>query len=241
MHTAKTIRGPRAGKSVLGNLAQSSIGAKWMMAVTGALFFFWLILHVAGNLQIFRGAAVLNKYAAFLAEEPLLLWGQRVGLFVVVVLHVCAGLRLWYLNRDARAERYAAGYRYRRATWITRTMAYTGVLLLAFILFHLAHFTLGWVYPSEFKNVHGGGIADVYSMMVSSFSRGGIVAIYVAGMALLALHLSHGIWSAFQTMGLNGKRWTPFALQGGRAAAVILAAAFAAIPIAVLIGFIQHS
>ncbi|HEY0839962.1 MAG TPA: succinate dehydrogenase cytochrome b subunit [Vulgatibacter sp.] len=240
MHTAKTIGGPRAGKSVLGDLARSSIGAKWMMAITGALFFFWLILHVVGNLQVFRGAAILNQYAAFLANEPVLLWGQRVGLLVVVVLHVCAGLRLWYLNRNARSERYAAGYRYRRATWITRTMAFTGLLLLAFILFHLAHFTTGWVFPAEFKNTFGGGIADVYAMMVSSFQRGGIVAIYVVGMALLALHLSHGIWSAFQTLGLNGKRWTPFALQAGRAAAVVLAAAFASIPIAILIGIVRH-
>jgi len=240
MHTAKTIGGPRAGKSVLGDLARSSIGAKWLMAVTGGLFFLWLILHVAGNLQIFRGPEVVNSYAAFLSNEPLLLWGQRIGLFVVVVLHICAGLRLWYLNRNARAERYAAGYRYRRATWITRTMAFTGLLLLAFILFHLAHFTFGWVYPAEFKPMNASGIADVYAMMFGSFQRGGIVAIYVVGMALLALHLSHGIWSAFQTMGLNGKRWTPFALQGSRAAALILAAAFASIPIAVLIGMVRH-
>ncbi|HWV39292.1 MAG TPA: succinate dehydrogenase cytochrome b subunit [Vulgatibacter sp.] len=241
MHTAKTIDGPHAGKSVLGNLARSSIGAKWVMAVTGGLFVLWLLLHLAGNLQIFRGAEPLNAYGALLAKEPMLLWGQRIGLFVVVILHVAAGLRLWYLNRNARTQRYAAGYRYRRATWVTRTMAFSGLLLLAFILFHLAHFTFGWVYPSEFKPMaEGSGIADIYTMMVGSFRRGGIAAIYVLAMALLAMHLSHGIWSALQTMGLNGKRWTPFALQGSRAAAAIIAAAFAAIPIAVLIGIIRH-
>lgn len=236
MQSGATTTGPRAGKSVFGRVAQSSIGAKWVMAVTGTLFVLWLILHLVGNLQVFKGAEVYNGYAAFLANEPVLLWGQRGLLLIVVVLHVAAGLRLAYLNRQARPERYAAGYRYRRATWITRTMMYTGLLLLAFILFHLAHFTFGWVFPSEFKQLSAAGIPDVHRMMTTSFQNGGIVAIYVFGMALLALHLSHGIWSAVQTYGLNGKRWTPFALNLGRVLAIVIALAFAAMPIAILAG-----
>ncbi len=236
MHSGSTISGPRADKTILGRVAESSIGAKWVMAVTGVLFVLWLILHLVGNLQVFKGAEIFNGYAAFLANEPALLWGQRLFVFVIVVLHVSAGLRLWYLNRKARPQAYQA-YRYRKATWITRTMAYTGLLLLAFILFHLAHFTLGWVIPSEFKSMSGQGVPDVFHMVVASFERGGIVAIYVVGMALLALHLSHGIWSAIQTLGLNGRRWTPFAVQAGRVIAVMIAAAFVAIPIGILLGF----
>jgi len=232
--------GPRAGKSVLGSLARSSVGAKWMMGITGALFVGWLLLHLAGNLQVFAGAEKLNGYAALLSGEPMLLWGQRLFLLVVVFLHVAAGLRLAYLNRQARQDRYQAGYRFRRAGLASRLMPYTGVVLLAFILFHLAHFTFGWVPPVDKALMDGSGNPDVYTMMVSSFVLPGLVVIYVVGMALLALHLSHGLWSMVQTFGLNGERWTPFALQAGKLLAVLIALAFAAMPLAILAGMVSN-
>ncbi|AKU91016.1 succinate dehydrogenase cytochrome b subunit [Vulgatibacter incomptus] len=235
MHSGATTTGPRAGKSVIGRVAQSSVGAKWVMGVTGALFVFWLLLHLGGNLQVFKGAEIYNGYAAFLANEPALLWGQRLFVLVIVVLHVLAGMRLFYLNKKARPQGYQ-GYRYRKATWITRTMPYTGLLLLAFILFHLAHFTLGWVFPGDYAMVDALGRHDIYTNMIRSFSIGGIVVIYVVGMFLLALHLSHGVWSAIQTFGLNGRRWTPFAIQAGRILSAIIAAGFASIPVAILLG-----
>jgi succinate dehydrogenase / fumarate reductase cytochrome b subunit len=233
------ISGPRKGKSVLGWFAESSIGAKWVMAVTGILFFLWLVAHLLGNLQVFAGQAAINYYAGLLHKEPVILWGQRVGLFIVVVLHVAAGIRLSYLNRKARPERYQKAYKYRSANPLSRTMIYTGVVLLAFIVFHLVHFTFGGVLPSEYGLVDPEGRMDVFTMMVRGFQHGWVVLIYLVGMALLAFHLSHGAWSSVQTLGLNGNRWTPFALKAGPVVAVLLTAAFASIPIAIAIGIVQ--
>lgn len=240
MHPGSVVRGPRAGQSVLGRVAQSSVGAKWVMAITGLLFVLWLALHLMGNLQVFKGWEIYNGYAAFLQNEPALLWGQRLFVLVILVLHVAAAVRLTSLNKAARGPQGYQGYRYRRATWITRAMPYTGVLLFMFIVFHLAHFTGGRVFPAEFALQDALGRHDIWAIMVLSFSRPAIVAIYAAGMVFLGLHLSHGIWSAIQTFGLNGKRWTPFALGLGRALSVVIAAAFISIPLSILLGIVAR-
>lgn len=222
-------------RSVLGRWVRSSIGAKWVMAVTGILFFAWLVLHLIGNLAVFGGQENFNAYANFLHEQPLLLWGQRLGLIPIVVLHILAGIRLSQLNRQARPERYQ-GYRYREAGLASRLMLVSGLIVLAFLVFHLLHLTFGAIFPGEFAQSTGEGPRDVYSMVVAGFSRPWVVAAYVIPLALVALHLSHGIWSALQTMGLYGTRWTPFARQASVIIAVLLAMGFISIPVAILIG-----
>lgn len=235
MNSSASTSGPRAGKSMLGHLAQSSIGAKWVMGITGGLFVGWLVLHLLGNLQVFKGGEIYNGYAAFLAHEPALLWGQRLFLAAIVALHVTSGIRLARLNAAARPHRYE-GYRYRKATWITRAMPITGVILLVFLLFHLAHFTLGWVGSENFGLLDAKGNHDIFTNVTRSFGRPEVAAIYVGAMALLGLHLSHGVWSATQTFGLYGRRLTPTTVRVGRIVAVIIAAAFASIPLAILSG-----
>lgn len=235
MRSTASASSPRAGVSVLGGIARSSIGAKWVMGVTGALFIGWLILHLGGNLQVFRGGETFNGYAAFLANEPALLWGQRAFLLGIVTLHVAAGLRLWRLNKAARPQGYQ-GYRYRKATWVTRAMPFTGILLLAFLVFHLGHFTLGWVLPENFGLTDANGNSDIFTNVVSSFQRPEVAGVYIGAMVLLGLHLSHGVWSALQTFGLYGRRWTPLTLRAGRVVAFAIAAAFAIIPLAILMG-----
>lgn len=240
MNPATNSTAPRTRRSVLGNFVRSSIGAKWVMAITGVLFLLWLIGHLVGNLQIFAGAQILNDYAAFLRANPTLLWLVRIGLVVVVVLHVLAGIRLATLNRQARPERYE-GYRFRKASWASRSMIWTGVIILAFVLFHLAHFTWGWIFPSYFQLVDGKGQHDVGGMLVRSFSHPWMAAIYMVAMVAVGMHLSHAIWSSMQTMGLYGRRFTPRALRIGRWIGILIALGFFFIPLAVLFGIVRIS
>lgn len=228
-----------AQRSVLGRWVRSSIGAKWVMAVTGLLFLVWLVLHLAGNLMVFGGETRFNEYALLLQKEPLLLWGMRIGLIVVVVLHIIAGIRLSSLNRQARGPQGYQGYRYREASLFSRTMIYSGLLVLAFIVFHLLHLTFGAILPENFALRDSAGNHNVFGMLVSGFKSWWVVLIYVGAMILVGSHLAHGIWSSVQTLGLSGKRWTPFALKASKVLAALLALGFISIPIAVAVGIIN--
>lgn len=223
--------------SYLTHALTSSLGSKLIMGLTGLGFIGWLLAHLAGNLAFFGGAEALNKYAALLAENPPVLWGQRAVLLLIVVLHVWRGLALAAVNRAARPEQYAVK-RYRKATFASRTMAVSGGFILVFILFHLGHFTLGWVnteYPGWFD---ANGQHDVFRMVSDGFSNPAIVALYVIALACVGLHISHGFWSAFQSLGVNGRRWTPFAVLVGRLLAAAIALAFISIPVAALLGLV---
>lgn len=234
--TTTTAKDPQ--RSVLGNFVRSSIGAKWVMAITGILFLLWLIGHLVGNLQVFAGAELLNDYAAFLKANAYVLWAVRIGLIVVVALHVLSGIRLAQLNRRARPERYA-GYRYRKASLGSRSMMWTGLFILAFVIFHLAHFTWGMIFPSYFELVDGKGQHDVAGMLVRGLSHPWMAVLYMAAMVGVGLHLSHALWSSVQTLGLNGRRWTPAALQGGRWLGILIALGFFIIPLAILLGIVR--
>lgn len=231
--------GTPAQRSVLGRWVRSSIGAKWVMAITGLLFLVWLVLHLGGNLMVFGGQAKFNEYALLLRKEPLLLWGMRIGLIVVVVLHILAGIRLSALNRQARGPQGYQGYRYRKASLFSRTMIYSGLLVLAFIVFHLLHLTFGAILPANFALRDPAGNHDVFGMLVSGFKNPLVVVIYVVSVILVGSHLAHGIWSSVQTLGLSGTRWTPFALKASKVLAALLALGFISIPIAVAVGIIN--
>lgn len=219
-------------------VATSSLGAKLVMAVTGLLFLVWLALHLAGNAAMFGGAETMNKYAALLADNPPILWGQRIGLFAVVVLHVLSGLRLAAMNRAARPEPYAYK-RWRKASLASRTMAVSGIIVLVFMVFHLAHFTWHWVVPEYGTYRDAADRHDVFKMVASGFSSAPIALFYVLVMGLVGLHLSHGFWSAFQTLGVNGRKWTPFASKLSLGIAIALAVGFAAIPLSILFGVVR--
>lgn len=232
---------PAPATGVLGyirRVATSSLGAKIVMAVTGLLFLVWLVLHLAGNLAMFGGADKMNQYAALLADNPPILWGQRIGLFVVAGLHILSGLRLAALNRAARPEQYAYK-RWRKATFASRTMAVTGVIVLVFLVFHLAHFTLHWVLGAQSHEVDAAGRHDVYKMVIYGFQMAPVALFYAFAVALVGLHLSHGFWSAFQSLGVNGRRWTPWASKTGLAIAIAIAVGFASIPLSVLFGVLR--
>jgi len=216
---------------------RSSIFRKALAAVTGVLLFFFLIGHLAGNLGIFAGQSGFNGYAHFLKSKPLLLWGARLGLLATLTLHVYLTFMLTMENRSARPQPYAVDAT-RQASKASQVMLVSGALLLAFIIFHLLHFTAGVIYPSYARLEHAGH-PDAYGMVINGFSHGWVVLVYLAAMLVLFSHLSHGISSLFQTLGLKHPRYSCLFNCGGKALAVLIFLGYVAIPISIRLGYLK--
>lgn len=214
----------------------SSIGKKTVVAVTGIILVLFVIGHLIGNLTFFFGPDWINAYAVHLRDLGPLLWVVRLGLLAAVALHIFFTMKLWQENNAARPEKYAVKSRV-QSTVFARTMRLTGLIVFAFVIFHLAHFTLLLVHP-EFSGYHDAqGRHDVFRMVVAGFSYPLVSAFYVLSLALLASHLSHGIASLFQTLGLSNRRLQPAFAKAGRLVAWTLFIGFSSIPVSVLLGF----
>ena len=219
-------------------LCQTSIGAKQVMAVTGLLLFGFVIGHLLGNLLVFAGRDSLNGYAHKLRDLGALLWVVRVVLLVVFLAHVGSALRLWRLNRAARPEPYAVEA-HLVTTYAGRTIVMSGLLILAYVVYHLMHFTLGATNPEYLKLMDPKGLPDVYRMMVLGFSNAPVAGVYIVAMILLGFHLSHGLTSFFQTVGLNHPAYNPCFKRVGPVAGVVIAIGYISIPLAVLAGLVK--
>ena len=218
--------------------AASSIGAKAVMAVTGVLLVGFVVAHMLGHLIMFSGADAYNTYAKGLQDLGALLWIARLGLLFAFLLHVISGIRLAALNKAARPVGYQASRRYRLAGWGGRTMAYSGVVLLVFIVYHLMHFTWGVTHPEYFV-LDPFGRPDVYFRMVKAFQDPVMTAGYAVAMVLLGLHLSHGISSFFQSIGLNSPKYF-FAIEAlGPAVSTAVVIGYLSVPAAILAGRIN--
>jgi succinate dehydrogenase / fumarate reductase, cytochrome b subunit len=204
---------------------RSSIGAKHGMAVTGLLLLLFAIVHMIGHLQMFGGAAVYNRYANFLQDLWEVTWPVRVGLVALLLLHVVLAVGLVAKNRSARPVGYAV-YRPQRARLVGRTMALTGLVVLAFLIFHIYHFTLEPTHPG-----------NAYRMFVVAFESRVFYAIYFAGILLLALHLGHGAAAWLQSLGLRHPKYPTDRL--GRFIAAGLFVGYMLPPTAVLVGVIS--
>ena len=224
---------------VVWTLCHSSIGRKIVVAVTGVILILFVIGHLLGNLQIFLGPEWINSYSQHLRDLGPLLWLVRGILLVTVILHIYFTILLAIENRRARPDHYR-GQEHVKATWASRHMALTGLVVLAFIIFHLLHFT-GHNFNARFPllKVDPLNRYDVYSMMVYGFQNVYVSAFYVVGLFLLTLHLTHGSSSFFQSLGLNNKRLTPRLALWGRILAWALFVGYTSIPVAVLLGFIK--
>ncbi|MGC1479853.1 MAG: succinate dehydrogenase cytochrome b subunit [Chthoniobacterales bacterium] len=214
----------------------SSIGKKTVVAVTGLALVGFVIGHMGGNLTFFFGPDAINSYAMHLMDLGIFLWIIRLALLAIVTLHIVFTMLVWKENHAARPAKYEVRSRV-QASIFSRTMRLTGIILLAFIIFHIAHFTAKVIYPS-YNDLYttlpdGHEVRDVYAMMVIGFSHPLVAAFYVLSMALLAFHLSHGISSLFQTLGLANRRLLPAFQTVGRVLAWTLFVGFAAIPISV--------
>jgi succinate dehydrogenase / fumarate reductase cytochrome b subunit len=207
------------------------------MAVTGVVLIGFLIVHMIGNLQLFIGQEALNKYAETLQSLGALKWGFRLFLVILAAVHIWKGVVLWLENRRARP----VGYRREdtvQASLSSRTMIYTGLLIGAFVLYHLLHFTLVVTNPEYTQLKDSLGRMDVYSMVITGFSNVGIAVAYLVAMFLLAFHLSHAAESFFQTMGWNNDKYLPKLKLLSNLFAVIMFLGYASMPVAVLLNII---
>ena len=211
-------------------LWRSFVGRKALMAATGLVLFVYVLAHMAGNLQAFEGAARLDRYAEELHALPVLLWAVRAILLVAVGVHVAAGVDLWAFRRRARPVEYR-DWRPAGSTPASRTMAWTGLLVLGFVVYHLLDLTFGVANP-DFRT------GEVFHNVLASFGRVAAVAFYVAAMVGLGFHLWHGLYSASQSLGVGGRALSPGIRRTAAALATLVALGFAAVPLAVLLGVI---
>ena len=211
----------------------STNGKKVVMAVTGAIMFLFVIGHMAGNLQIFEGPAKLNAYGHFLHSIGELLWPVRIVLLLAVGLHITATVQLALLKKKARP----VGYSRKEAiasSYASRTMYWSGPIVLAFVIFHLLQFTAGYIHP-ESQFIEG----DVYHNVVAGFQVWWVSIWYIFSVSLLGLHLRHGIWSMFQSLGFNHPRHTPILKSAAIVIAVVIVLGYISIPISVLLGIVK--
>ena len=220
---------------------QSSLGKKYVMALTGLALFVFAVGHLLGNLQVFGPPELINTYAHFLKSKPGLLWAARLGLLACVGLHIAAAVTLSALNKAARPEGYAGGTAY-GSTRASRTMLVSGVVILAFVVYHLAHFTAllpGINGVGDFSKLttrlNGETVPDVYAMMVLGFQVWWVVVFYLAAQWLLFQHLGHGLASMFQSLGLRDHVWWPRVQCFAKTASIALFAGYAVIPIGVFL------
>jgi succinate dehydrogenase / fumarate reductase cytochrome b subunit len=206
--------------SWLTNTFWSSIGKKLMMAVTGIGFIGFLIGHLAGNLFIYGGKDAFNAYAEHLHSLGPLLTLVEAGLIVFVIIHVLTGVTLFWENLKARPVRYSVDKRAGGRTVGSATMPYTGILILVFVIFHLYNFTF-----SDKSQT------TIYEIVSSAFSHPGYVLLYIVAMIIVAFHVSHGLWSAFQTIGASHPKYMPFIMKASIAFSLIIGIGFGFIPI----------
>jgi succinate dehydrogenase / fumarate reductase cytochrome b subunit len=218
---------------------RSSVGRKMIVAVTGIVLILFIIGHLLGNLQIFLGPDWINGYAQHLRDLGPLLWIIRIFLIVTVVLHIYFTIQLAIENRRARPERYVERD-YIKATAASRYMVLSGLVVLVFLIYHIAHFTVRVTDP-RFALLKADPLNhyDVFSMMVYGFQNRYVSAFYVLGMFLLALHLSHGSSSFFQSLGLNDQKMAPRLARTGRIFAWLIFIGYTSMPVACLLGWIQ--
>lgn len=221
---------------------RSQVTAKFGMAVTGLLLVVFLIAHLSGNLLLFAGQDAFNDYAYYLKKNAPFLWAMRSGLLAVFVAHLWLAWRVKTSHRTARPVAYAYNNTV-QASVASRTMILSGLVILAYVVFHLAHFTLGWITPETFhlteKLPDGTERHDAYGMTVAGFSSIPLVLIYWAGMVVVGMHLSHALKSMLQTFGLRRSDWAPRIEFVVTLLGWLLVVAFSIIPAGVLLGIVE--
>ena len=210
---------------------ESTIGKKAIMAVTGLVLFGFLIAHMLGNLQIFLGPSVMDHYAETLHSTVEVLWPVRIILVISVLLHIWASISLSKVKRDARPVAYVKHTNI-ASSWASRSMMLSGPIVAGFIVFHLLHLTTGTLHP-HFIELHA------YENLVNGFAVIPVALIYIAVMIFIGFHLSHGIWSMFQSMGFSHPRYTPAIKKFAAIFSWILIAGFISVPLAVLTGLVR--
>ncbi len=220
----------------------SNIGKKTVVALTGTLLVMFLFGHLIGNFTLYLGPDAINIYAEKLQSLGPLLWVIRLGLLAVFLTHIWFTVLLMLENHAASGSKYICKNNI-GSTVFVRTMKYTGLIVFAFVVFHLAHFTLGWVQPQAChemtKLADGTPVKDVHSMVIKGFQNVPISLFYIVALTLLAFHLSHGISSLFQTLGITTKKIHPCLEKIGAIIAWTLWCGYVSIPVTVLLGIVK--
>ena len=211
------------------------------MAVTGFLLFLFVIAHLAGNLQIFLGPEAINRYGHFLQSNPELLWPARIILLLMLVLHIWTAVNLSLENKAARPIGYGE-YNPVASSYASRTMLMSGIIISVFVVYHILHFTV----QAQYVNFTGQNFVDftdpakrhdIFKMMVVGFGNPWVSGFYIVGMALLCLHLSHGVSSMFQSLGWKNQVYGPCLDKLARVVAVLIFVGYSSIPVAILLGY----
>jgi len=214
---------------------------KIVMAATGGLLTLFLVAHVLGNIEVFWGAGAINRYGEMLREIPWLLWVVRAGLLTLIVLHIWSAIRVAAANRAARPTAYKKKQN-QATTLAARAMLVSGIVVAAFAVFHILHFTVRSVVP-DYKNfveqTSSGERHDIFRMVVDAFQRPPVAIFYVVSIILLGLHLSHGVASAIHTLGVDHPRYNPSLQRLGPLFATLVVLGFIAVPLAILTGIVH--
>lgn len=213
-------------------LYRTTIGKKVLMAASGVVIFGFVTVHLLGNLQLYEGPEAINSYAAWLRSKPPLLWGTRIALAIAFPVHIWSAFELWRRKRSARP----VSYRSRKdlaTNYAARTMYWSGPILLLFVVYHLAHLTFGFT-PGYHYNP-----SNVYNNVVYGFQIWWVSAIYIVGQLALGLHLFHGVWAMFGSVGATHPKYNKWRRVLAVGAAVLIAAGNISFPIAVMAGWVH--
>lgn len=218
------------------HLLRTTIGRKLIVAVTGIVLILFVIGHIGGNMTLYMGQSALNNYAHFLQTSPML-WVVRLAMLAVVLLHIALGIAVTRENRMARPEAYHAGYPWYLRLY-QRRMIISGLVLLVFVVGHVAHLTLGAGVGEVFHLKDAGGNVDVYSRVVSIFQNSWIAWAYIVAMLLLAMHLKHTVRAVFQTLGFFRENYYEFFEFLSWVVTLAVVGGFISIPLSVQLGWL---
>jgi succinate dehydrogenase / fumarate reductase, cytochrome b subunit len=213
-------------------LWHSSVGKKVIMAVTGLIMVAYLITHVLANLLVFQGPAKINAYSAFLHGTGGALWAVRAVLLAALVLHVVAAVQLAARRQEARPMDYVGGRKPQVSTFASQTIRWGGALILAFLVYHILHFTVGTAHPNFVEG-------DPYHNVANGFHNPLVVGVYLIAMAAVGLHLYHGIWSSGRSLGMTPPSPNPLRRTVALVLGLLIWLGFTVIPIGVYAGVVR--
>lgn len=213
-------------------LWHSSVGKKVVMAITGLIWVAYLITHMLANLLVFQGPGKINAYSAFLHGTGGALWGARLVLIAALILHVIAAVQLAGRQQEARPVGYAAGRKPQASTWASRTIRWGGAVILLFLVYHILHFTVGTAHPSFVEG-------NPYHNVATGFQDVAVVVLYLAAMAVVGLHLYHGVWSSGRSVGMSAPSPRPLRRSLALVLALLVWLGFSIIPIVVYAGVLR--
>jgi succinate dehydrogenase / fumarate reductase cytochrome b subunit len=239
-------RSARKRKPFLLDLYGTAVGKKYAMAITGIGLMGFVVFHMIGNLKMYMGASDLNHYAHFLEKllypilpEKAMLWILRAGLIGMVLLHLHAAYSLTVLNRRARPVKYQSERDYQVASFASRSMRLTGIVVLLFIVWHLLDLTFGAGAINSYVGTKDAeGLKDVYGAVAFSLDRLPVAIFYVLANIMLGIHLFHGVWSLFQSLGWNNPKFNKWRSGLSTGIATIVVVGNVSFPIAVLAGIV---